>query len=111
MVKNFLAGVKRQLTPTIALYLYLTKCLVVSASYNDAVIILVLGSVYLGKKYLDKMDIKKQNEYVRSELEKQNKDLKEEMENVKGALTTLKLEKLTPQKAPDVKTQVGKRLF
>jgi hypothetical protein len=112
MVKRFLAGVKRNLTPTIALFLYLSKCLMISASYNDAVIILVLGSVYLGKKYLDKMDIKKHNEAIKLDLDKQNQELREELEVVKGALTTIKMEKLAPSKGiPDVKAQANKRIF
>lgn len=112
MVKRFLAGVKKNLTPTIALFLYLSKCLAISASYSDAIIILVLGSVYLGKKYLDKMEIKKHNSEMKAELEKQNKDLKEEIEVVKSALTAIKMEKLTPSKViPDAKAQAIKRVF
>jgi hypothetical protein len=46
------------------------------------------------------------------DLDKQNQELREELEVVKGALTTIKMEKLAPSKGiPDVKAQANKRIF
>ena len=68
--------------PAVGLGAYVIKCLIIGVSIPDALIVAFLGSVYCFKKFLD---IRKQPPV--------NQMIIKEIENLKGAINTIKLSK------------------
>ncbi len=90
-------SIVKYLNPTIAMFAYLIKCLVISVSYADAIIMLVISAIYGFKLYI--------NQNKHSEVDQ----IKQEIVDVKNAISSIKLERSMGNS--NVKAPQTKKLF
>lgn len=72
--------IKKLNAPTVALFAYLVKCLVLPIGYADSIIMTVLVAAYATKLHFDNKVSQKDSEQIRKELQ-----------DVKNAVNSLKL--------------------